>query len=225
MIRTLATLLVVAAALSFGASRLLAGDYPEPSPYSVSWELKFEHGTPKRIVVTVPGEVPQAYWYMTYKVTNNTGSEQLFLPTFELLTKDGEVIRSDKGVSPRVFDSIKQQEGNTFLERRTKLVGTLRQGDDQAREGVAIWKEPSPEMGAFSIFVTGLSGEATTYKLVDGKLVKIDPRHAAEEMKDVPKDQLQTLRKTLMINYVVYGDEKYADRDEVTAKGQKWVMR
>jgi hypothetical protein len=228
MIRTLATLIVATIALSFGAGRLSAalGDFPEPSPYPISWELKFDHGEPKRIVVTVPGQAPQAYWYVTYRVTNETGQEQLFLPLFEMLTRDGNVLRGNKAIHGRVYDAIKEREGNKFLERPSKVEGSpLRQGEAQARDSVAVWKEPMAEMGQFSIFVTGLSGEASTFKMVEGKLVKINPAKATEEMKDVPKEQLITLRKTLKLDYVVYGDEKFADRDDVVAKGDAWVLR
>jgi hypothetical protein len=227
MTRTLATLTVAAFLLCFSARPALAGagDYPEPSPYPVSWELKFDYGVPKRIVVTVPGQAPQAYWYLTYRVTNNTGEEQLFLPLFEMLTSDGKVFRSDKAIPPRVFDAIKDREGSQFMERRAKVAGTLRQGEAQARDSVAIWKQPMDEMGQFSIFVAGLNGEANTYKMADGKLVKIEPSRMAEETKGVPKEQLVTLRKTLKLDYVVYGDGKYSDKDEVTVKGKSWVLR
>src|SRR5204863_928599 len=68
----------------------LRADYPKPSPYPKAWELKIEHGTPKRVVVQVPNSnTPRAYWYMTYTVTNDTDKEQLFLPAFEMLTEDG----------------------------------------------------------------------------------------------------------------------------------------
>ncbi len=228
MLRTLALSLVAALTFSLGSTAVAApraGDFPEPSPYPITWELKFEHGRPKRIVVTVPGRAPQAYWYMTYRVTNETGQEQLFLPEFEMLTSDGKVIRSDKSIHGRVFQQIKEAEGSRLLERPSAVMGKLRAGEDQARDSVAIWKEPMLEMGEFSIFVTGLSGESVTYKTVDGELVKIDPRNAAEEMKGVAKEQFVTLSKTLKIDHVVYGDERHADRAEVTPKGERWVMR
>ncbi len=64
-----------------GPSVALAQAYPKPSPYPKSWELDFQHGMPTRVVVQVPGQnVPQAYWYMTYTITNNSDTEQLFLP-------------------------------------------------------------------------------------------------------------------------------------------------
>src|SRR4051812_35912311 len=76
---TVVTLSIIA----FAPSRVRA-EYPKPSPYPKSWELEFQHGLPKRVVVQTVGKPAQAYWYMTYSVTNNTDKEQLFLPAFEL---------------------------------------------------------------------------------------------------------------------------------------------
>jgi hypothetical protein len=228
MTRTLVFLTVAAVLLCVGVGGVLAaglGDFPEPSPYPISWDLKFEHGAPKRILVSVPGQAPQAYWYMTYRVTNDTGQEQLFLPVFELLTSDGKVHPSDRGISPRVFDAIKDREGNRMLERHTKVEGTLRQGEAQARDSVAIWKQPMDQMGQFTVFVSGLSGEANTYRMENGNLVKIDPAKRAEETKDVPKEQLITLRKTLKLDYAILGDERVTPNPEPQEKSKSWVMR
>jgi hypothetical protein len=89
-----ATLLAAQAAVSF----------PTPSKYPISWELKFEHSAPQRILVTTNGE-KQAYWFMTFTVTNLGEKEQRFLPMFELLTEDGSVIRSDNRIAPAVLEA------------------------------------------------------------------------------------------------------------------------
>jgi hypothetical protein len=198
----------------FSAALLVRADYPKPSPYPKSWELKFTHSTPRRIVVDIPGmSVPQAYWYMTYNVTNNTDKEQMFLPVFELLTKDGTVIRSDKDIPQRVFEKIKAQEKIKFLEAYPQIAGEIRLGEDQARDGVAIWPEPTTRMGQFSIFVTGLSGEIQ--QLTNAK---------GEAEKD-PQGNAIILRKTLQLNFIVRGDEVFPGEDEVNENPQEWVMR
>ena len=89
----------------------MAAAFPKPSIYPISWQIKFEHSKPKRIVVTTPGtNVPLAYWYMTYSVTNDTDQEQSFLPVFEMITNDGKVLRSDKDIPTEVFSAIKKRE-------------------------------------------------------------------------------------------------------------------
>jgi hypothetical protein len=186
-----------------GVSR---AEYPTPSVYPVSWQLEFEHDTPKRVVVDVPGQgAPQAYWYMTYTVTNNSDNEQTFLPIIELMTRDGKLVRSDKNIALKVFNTIKSREGKKLLEEGTQIGGAIRLGETQAKDGVAIWREPEPEMGTFSIFVGGLSGESTTMKGPDDKPV--------------------ILRKTLQLNYIIRGDEVYPGEDEVNENASEWVMR
>ena len=202
-----------------------AGDYPEPSPYPIAWELKFDHSKPKRIVVQIPGQGPRAFWYVTYTVTNETTEDQTFLPVFEMLTRDGKIIRSDKGVTIQVFDAIKRKEANRFLLPSAKIGGVLRVGEDQARDGVAIWPEPMAEMGTFSIFVSGLSGETVTLKMVDGKPVKVKPENTSTELKGVKPEDVVILRKTLQLNHVIYGDERFPGLDEVNVKPELWVMR
>ena len=185
-----------------------AKKYPEPSIYPIAWQLAFKHGTPKRIVVnTLP------YWYMTYTVTNNTGQEQIWQPDFQMLANDGTVIKSDRNIPVEVFDRIKTAEGDRFLQPVTSVSGPLHQGDGQAKDGVAIWKEPSPRMGHFSIFVSGLSGEYVILKDDDGKT-----------MTDPNGDPL-IVHKTLQLDYAVYGDELFPNRHDVHSLGEKWVMR
>lgn len=215
MIPTLARPLFAALALSVlvPATRAAAGDYPEPSPYPVAWELKFEHAEPERIVVDVPGQGPRAFWYMTYTVTNETDEEQMFLPLFEMVTRDGQVIRSDRNIPPQVFSAVRKREGNRFLEPRTKISGALRLGEDQAREGVAIWREPHAEMGTFIIFVSGLSGEFVELKDKKG-----------DKVKDKNGDPV-ILRKTLQLNYIIHGDEVYPGEDKINVRPEAWVMR
>lgn len=179
--------------------------FPKPSVYPISWELKFEHGQPKRLVMPAePGGVPQAYWYIAYNVTNNTDKEQLFLPLFELVTKDGRVIRSDRNVPVTVFERIKELEGNRFLTYAPLVGGELRLGQDEARDGVAIWPEPDSEMGNFQIYVSGLSGETAKVKAGDKEII---------------------VRKTLELNFLVPGDTQTTGQAAVTEQSQKWVMR
>lgn len=187
--------------------------FPEPSPYPTSWELTFKHDTPRRIVIEIPGHgSPKAYWYMTYTATNNTTEEQIFLPTFELVTKEGKVIRSDTEQSSVVFDSVAQRERSKPLQSALDLQGRILIGEDQAKYGVAIWEEPEAELGSFSIYVSGLSGETAVLKDSQEKPI------ADKDGKPI------TLRKTLKIDYTVRGDELYAN-DAIISNGESWVMR
>ncbi|MGD1276577.1 MAG: hypothetical protein ABR964_05060 [Tepidisphaeraceae bacterium] len=184
----------------------LRGDYPQPSPYPVSWELTFEHAKPRRIIVQAPGdEAPHAYWYVTYHVTNSTDRDKiLFYPSFDLLTGDGNLIRSDDNIKPAVFDAVKDREHIKYLQNANEISGPLRQGEDQSRDGVAIWPEPNPRMGTFSIFVAGFWGESATVKVGDQDVI---------------------LHKVLQLTYHLNGDPQRADDAELIEQDSHYVMR
>jgi len=200
-------LMLSAAVLTFVVTSAFAKT-PEPSIYPISWQLDFKHGSPKRVVVGT-----DAYWYLTYTVTNNTGDEQIFRPDFQMLNKEGKVLKSDRAIPSEVFDKIKGVEGNRLLQPISKLAGPLRQGVDQAKDGVAIWPEVTPRMGSFKIFVGGLSGEYVILNDDDGKPVM------------GPDNIPVMLRKTIEIDYQIYGDEFYPGRDDVHQLAEKWIMR
>jgi len=199
--------------LSAIAAAAALARYPQPSPYPIAWELDFQHELPKRIVVEVPGaSVPRAYWYMPYVVTNNTGREQVFIPTFEWVGKDGRVTRADTEASAAVFEAVARRERRRPLVPATRIAGPILQGEDQAKYGVAIWEEPSAEPGAFSVFVGGLSGETAPLSGEDGKPMT------------TPDGKPILLRKTKQLDFVVRGDELYAG-DPIVKTGETWVMR
>ena len=210
---SLLTACTVALALMLAAAPARAGTFPEPSKYPITWELKFHHSIAKRIVVNLPDKGSVAYWYITYNVANLTDVEQQFLPTFEMVAKDGKVIRSDFAIPEKVFLAIKSAEGNDLLQRLPKIAGPIRAGEDSSLDGVAIWPEPTTRMGEFQIFVAGLSGEAAPVKDADGK------------PQSNPDGTPMILHKTFEMDFAIYGDELYPDKDEVHAKGDRWVMR
>ena len=188
---------------------------PQPSPYPIAWEFDFRYDAPRRIVVDRRGQrSPQAYWYMTYTVVNNTDQERMFFPRFELVTRSGNVIRSDRNIPAEVFQTIKRRTGDRMLEDALSMtMSPLLVGEDQQRRGVAIWREPEAELGAFTVFVGGLSGEATEATGVGG-----------EPIADADGEPV-LLFKTKQIDYRLLGDELYAGRDTLRKLGERWVMR
>ena len=186
---------------------------PEPAIVSDAWQLDFTQSLPRRITVEVPGtNVPRAYWYVTYVAINNTGTEQMFLPVIEVVDKNGSVLLANKGVSPRVFDRIVEQERGKPLVAPLAVSGPILQGEDQAKYGVAIWEETDSRPGTFFVFVAGLSGEILTLVDSGGKPVTDADGKAIK------------LRKTRSLEFTVRGDELYAG-DPVTAGSATWVMR
>ena len=184
--------------------------YPKPSPYPVAWEMKCEYNPtgPRRIVVNTPqGE--QAYWYLTFELTNTSDKDQLFLPVFQLLRQDGTTTRSERVFPPGLLDSIKRRERKKDLETLNQLTGDIKVGEDSARNGVAVWKEvPSERLGRFSILITGLSGESDFLKDKDGKPIK------GENGRPI------VLWKTLKLDYHLPGNNP----DAMKQIGQEWIM-
>jgi hypothetical protein len=192
-----------------------AAAYPKPSPYPITWELKFKHSTPKRI--TVDGK---AYWYMTFTVTNKTDEEQLFLPQFDFFSREGKNYPSDKGVPTNVFNQIKKVERNGDLQPLVEIAGALKVGEDQTKEGVAIWPEPSPRMETFHIFVTGLSGEAVITEHGEEKKIK-----DWTKISDAERKKQNVMRKTLDLTFQVNGDGSHPDEQPAHFVKEEWVMR
>jgi hypothetical protein len=148
---------------------------------------------------------PNAYWYITYHISNNTDQDTvLFYPNFQMLMEDGQIIHSDIGVAPAVFDAIKKKEGLKFLQSDDLIGGDLRQGEDQSKDGVAIWPEPRLRMGTFTIFIAGYWGEAATVT-VNGKDI--------------------TLHKTQQITYSSDSDEQHPGGGDLVEKSRQFVMR
>lgn len=230
-------------------SAAVANAVPRPGPTPRSWQFVFEHGMPKRIVITPPGaDRPQAYWYLTYTVSNPGPKEQSFNPTFEMVMDDGLVIRSDgkryetvngqtrevtrkatidgkvqdvpETIPPIVLEAIRQHERNKSLQSVYQIAGALRAGRDEAKEGVAIWPEPNPRMGKFSLYVTGLSGEIVTMKQVGNDFVELKKDELPGK-----DDKLTILRRTLQIRYQMEGDERNPGNDRLEQVAEEWVYR
>lgn len=178
----------------------VAQGYPQPSPYPVAWELKYEVNLPKRVEIS-----GKAYWYQTYTVTNNTGQERVFLPVFEVLTPDGKVTRTDRLIPLAVVKEIKHQAGGKFLEQANEIAGEIRLGEDQTRDGVAIWPEASAEDREFTVFFSGFSGETAKVTGAEGKEV--------------------TLYKAVQLDYASPGDAKFRQVNQVIEVGRANVMR
>lgn len=207
---TIATLTALAAVLTLmqpTASLAEVERAPRPSIVPQSWELDFNYNTPRLISVRLPGEDRvQHYWYMTYTVTNRTGDERYFVPEFTMVTDGGDILGANRSIPPRVVQAIQSREGNPLLERPIDVVGRLLQGEDNARDSMAIWRMPEENVRHARIFVAGLSGEIH---------ILADPE-TEEEI---------TLRKTLMLEYRLPGSGEHMTRKAFRFEEEDWVMR
>lgn len=176
--------------------------YPEPSVSSRAWRFDFAHETPKPIFVN-----QRWYWYMTYKVTNHSGTERIFVPDITVVTDAGDTIIAGKDVPVGVYTAIKDATGNRLLESPILVVGRLLQGEDNARESVAIWPaNTSKDIDQYKVFVAGISGELAVTQ-------------NAKTNEDV------VLRRTLMLTFDLPGTNVPIQKQPVVPHGKEWVMR
>ena len=206
---TLVLALFLTAIIAISPTRTLA--YPEPSLVSTAWEFKFSYDHPRAIAVQNLDGQWEWYWYMTYKVVNNTGQERLFIPEIALATEQGDILTAGRGVRTNVFDAIKKKVGNRLLESPSDVVGQILQGADHAKESVAIWPAPEHNIDQVTVFFGGLSGETAQVKVPDST----DPTKTIDAL----------VSKTLMIDYEFPGSPLSPQNQAVVFKGEKWIMR
>lgn len=192
---------------------------PAPSVVPKSWELKFRFQDPQRVAVAMPGQTePAVYWYMLYSVENTSNREVEFYPRFDLVTDTLRVVTSEINVSPEAFQAIQRRSNDPLLVTPEKAIGKLRRGADQARHSVAVWRDFDPKARAFTVYISGLSGETARLK---------NPVFDPEKPADAANPRYFVLRKTLAVPYRFPGSESRrleAVPERVTEQ-QKWIMR
>jgi hypothetical protein len=214
-------LLVVMVAVAATSPRAVCA--PQPKLISTDWSLNFSHQDPQAIRVRVPGEdEPRLFWYMLYRVTNQTSQDRVFVPNFILYTDSGQVLHGAEGVSPTVFEAIQLRHHNPLLENVSTITGVLLRGEDNAKDGVAIFQDIEGEARAFDLFVGGLSGEGVTVKLP----VKVAVQEADTEgiVRTVEKDSI-VLHKTLRLHYRLPDDPSRRAASPAVSDGSDYVMR
>jgi len=195
---------------------------PKPAAVSKSWQLDFKFKDPQRITLQLPGhQKPETFWYVVYTVTNNTGQDVVFHGEFALMTDTMQVVRANLGVDPVVFAEIRKLYKPTYpwLEDPVKIIGKVLQGQDNARDSIAVWPAFDPKASGFTVFVGGLSGEATS---VPNPLYRPG---RSDNQKTPPRF---VLCKTLMVEYSIPGEPATKTRAKPFRSGRpqvQWVMR
>jgi len=208
------------------------GRGPQPAPAPVSWELEFRFLDPRPIEVQLPGaDRPEVYWYIVYTVVNRGPRSQWFFPMFQIVTEDLRVYDTDMGISPLVFDAIRERHKIThkYLEEPTKVIGALLSGEDNARESVAIWRAVDLTVNNFSIYVSGLSGEIQFLPnpaYDPSRPQSASPTQASDQpgRKD-PNTKFFTLRKTLEVRYNAPGSPQARQAVLPQRSEVRWIMR
>jgi hypothetical protein len=136
--------------------------FEEASVVPRGWQLDFTHDRPRTLAVTLADGSVRWFWYMAYKVVNNTGDDRLFIPEFTIATDAGDILTAGQNVPASVWPAVARKLNNALLESPSQIVGKILQGEDYARESVAVWPVPAHDVDEMSLFVGGISGETAT---------------------------------------------------------------
>jgi hypothetical protein len=196
-------LIVRTAVLAVLVAAAGAAGYPRPAPVPPRWELEFQAGDLRLYVDSL---TEQPFWYFTYQVTNRTGREQVWAPSFTLFTDAGQIIASGRGVPSRVVDDIREMLASPLIETQHEIIGEIFHGREHARDGLVVWLADEIDVNEISMFVGGLSGESVAVK---------NPATGDEVV----------LRKTLVRDYLVPGDVLPRGSKPLELVEQRWVMR
>ena len=186
---------------------------------SSAWQLDFKFHDPQRIVLQFPGDSGRtAYWYVLYEVTNNTGRDRGFYPSFQLVTDTLQVVEGGADIRPSVYDAIaaRYKEEFPFLAPPAAIIGLILQGEENARASVAVFRTFDAEADSFTVYVSGLSGEI---KRIGNPGLK----PTQDESGDTPRSFI--LRRTLAIAYELPGDSRTRARATPVRRSREWVMR
>ena len=183
---------------------------PEPDPLPKRWQLDLDVGPLRVATVNTEDAGPKMFYYLTYRVTNNSGEDQAFAPVFELGTDEGELLRAGKDVPRAVKLEMLDRLDNPLLEGQIAILGTLLQGKENAKDGLVIWPVGDTEIDEISIYAAGFSGETTKVEFKDPE---------SGETKEV------TLRKTMMVRYDVPGSLDKRGSEPIKPKAERWIMR
>jgi hypothetical protein len=186
---------------------------------TTSWQLDVKFHDPQRIAVVLPGsDQPTTFWYLLFEVTNNTGHEVEYYPSFSLVTDTLKVVEGGSEISPSVYEAIaaRHKREFPFLAMPAKVAGRLLQGEANSRASVAVFRDFDPKASGFDIFVGGLSGEMA--RVVNPAFDK-----QSDETEENPR--FFVLRRTLGISFDFPGDEKSRSGSIPVRRSREWVMR
>jgi len=218
----LATVTAVAfVVVALGAYPVISA--PKPAAVPIRWQLEIDAQPIESIELKLPGSrAPELFWFIRYMVTNNTDRDVIFVPDFVLYTDTGQIIRAGQKVPTAAFKAIKSIYNEPLLKDMTDMTGKILQGADNAKEGVAIWRDFDPKAGGFDIFAGGLSGETAEVKLP--KPIKIVETDAKGNRTTVTKDRI-VLSKTLNLQYSIPGEAQARSYIKPALLKRQWVMR
>ena len=190
----------------------------------VTWQIDFQPlGVIRPITVTLPGEDnPRTFWYLRYRVTNETGQDRQFIPSFDLCTNTGQLFTDRTAVPKAVYDAIKKLHNQPLLESLAEVTGQLLEGEDNAKDGVAIWPDIDPAAGKLEVYIGGLSGDQRLLKLP--MTVTMTRRLPNGESVTVKTDEV-ILHRTMRLIYDLPGEAAARKTTPALLLNKRWMMR
>ena len=167
------------------------------------WTLKFENETPRRLVIADPLGENEAYWYVLYKVTNNTGAERRFIPDIRIETETKKAYKD--GLNSTLEAAVEKKKGKKFLNF-AEMIGPIKPG--QTKEGIALFSQIDPAADEIRLVVLGITNEFKIEKIQAGAYIGKICRHRA-----------------LIVTYKRPGDEHYQASKRVYFYSRTWVWR
>lgn len=192
---------------------------PTPEHISSSWQLEFEFQDPQRLTLQLPGDKqPTTYWYVLYKVTNNTGKDVQFYPSFRLVTDSLKIVDGGADIHPRVYDTISARHTKEypFFVTPSKTSGLLLQGKENARSSAVVFRMFDKQANNFTVYFSGLSGQIERVS---------NPTFDTSQKESTENQRFFLLRRTLAVSYDLPGDRGTRSVARPIRKHREWVMR
>lgn len=183
---------------------------PEPDAVPKRWQLDCEPGELRITTAETKDAGPRAYYYLTYRVTNNSTADQLFAPAFDLMSDDGTIIRAGRDIPGEVTRHVLSILDEPLLQDQIGILGTLLQGRENSKRGVVIWPAEALRTEDLTIFASGFSGETRPVTTIDWR--------TGEPLKSL-------LRKTLMLRYKVAGESERKGNEPFPLIEERWILR
>ncbi len=199
------TTLTLLAAFALLTVLPLTGLAPVPDAVPRRWELRLTPG-PLRVATVELEDGPRWFYYFTYRVENHSGEDRFFAPKFELMTSEGELIRSLDNVPREASEDLRKRLKSELVQDELRIQGMLLQGKENARDGIVVWALDELDVDEVVVFASGFSGETkTVIRPDDGKRA--------------------ILRKTRMLRHVVPGRLDPTSSDPLERTVDLWIMR
>ena len=212
---TILAVAVVGLYAGFGTRSWAAAPQPAIVQHTGQWTLEVRYEHPQQIVMPWGPGGATRFWYMIVAVTNRTGQDADFFPKCDLMTDTFQIVPAGRGVTPAVFEAIKQRHQSRYplLEPLRGVANRILEGEDNAKDIAIIWQDFDPHALGFKVYLTGLSNETAVVP------------HPVAVDKATGKPVPVYLRKTLELTYALRGDPALRSSVDVVYKGQGWVMR